>query len=365
MGAGRHLVFQNSPNLATIAEADRPLLFDAGTIFVRGFDDFDEMAAAARGWDQEYFKLGGEQAGGSFALSYTARLQLGRCQYYSGVLAQGLVPSRTIGFIAHTGGYDAVYRGRELRRDEIAVLPNGSEFECYAQGPTSIFALALNEGYLRHQAQILADADIFVALPPDRWLNFSDPTYQKLLETLGRVLDLTLQRPDLLVDPIAAKRMEDEIASLLVSCVTSPRESGAPWVRHRAAKRALAFIRANAEELFTISDLCRSIGASQRTLEIGFQELFGVPPKTYLTTLRLNRVRRALRSADSANFSVTEVATRWGFYHFGRFAAAYRKMFGELPSRTLGKGRMINIPDLSEGAPVAIPPWMLPTAASG
>ncbi|MFD2500918.1 hypothetical protein ACFSTI_21320 [Rhizorhabdus histidinilytica] len=34
---------------------------------------------------------------------------------------------------------------------------------------------------------------------------------------------------------------------------------------------------------------------------------------------------------------MTEIACRWGFYQFGRFAAQYRRLFGELPSETLRK----------------------------
>lgn len=32
-----------------------------------------------------------------------------------------------------------------------------------------------------------------------------------------------------------------------------------------------------------------------------------------------------------------DVANNWGFWHMGRFAADYRKFFGELPSETLQK----------------------------
>jgi AraC family ethanolamine operon transcriptional activator len=33
--------------------------------------------------------------------------------------------------------------------------------------------------------------------------------------------------------------------------------------------------------------------------------------------------------------TVLEIAQRWGFWHTGEFAAAYRRLFGELPSKTL------------------------------
>jgi AraC-like DNA-binding protein len=36
-----------------------------------------------------------------------------------------------------------------------------------------------------------------------------------------------------------------------------------------------------------------------------------------------------------AGATVSDVAARWGFYQFGRFAAQYRQLFGETPSATL------------------------------
>jgi transcriptional regulator GlxA family with amidase domain len=37
--------------------------------------------------------------------------------------------------------------------------------------------------------------------------------------------------------------------------------------------------------------------------------------------------------------TVAQVAAEVGFHQFGRFAAAYRNMFGELPSKTLRGSR--------------------------
>jgi AraC family ethanolamine operon transcriptional activator len=56
-----------------------------------------------------------------------------------------------------------------------------------------------------------------------------------------------------------------------------------------------------------------------------------------LQTLRLNSIRRALRSTDKP---IIDVAFDHGVTHLGRFSAQYRALFGERPSdtRTGSKG---------------------------
>jgi transcriptional regulator GlxA family with amidase domain len=74
---------------------------------------------------------------------------------------------------------------------------------------------------------------------------------------------------------------------------------------------------------------------SERCLRSLFHEYYGVSPIRYLQLRRLNRVRATLRDVDPAKTNVTWVATHHGFWELGRFAAAYRELFGETPSRTL------------------------------
>jgi AraC family ethanolamine operon transcriptional activator len=53
----------------------------------------------------------------------------------------------------------------------------------------------------------------------------------------------------------------------------------------------------------------------------------------YFRACRLNAVRQELKTApDTA--TVYQIAQRWGFWHTGEFAAAYRRLFGKLPSQT-------------------------------
>jgi transcriptional regulator GlxA family with amidase domain len=88
-----------------------------------------------------------------------------------------------------------------------------------------------------------------------------------------------------------------------------------------------------------ISELCRIAGLSERGLRNAFYRVRGMSPKRSLRADRLRRARRALAGGNGPR-TVTGVATRYGFYELGRFAAVYRESFGEAPSQTLrGTGR--------------------------
>jgi len=74
---------------------------------------------------------------------------------------------------------------------------------------------------------------------------------------------------------------------------------------------------------------------SERTLHYAFREVRGLTPMAYFKAVRLNAVRQELKTAAADWATVREIAQRWGFWHPGEFAAAYRRLFGELPSQTL------------------------------
>jgi AraC family ethanolamine operon transcriptional activator len=91
-------------------------------------------------------------------------------------------------------------------------------------------------------------------------------------------------------------------------------------------------------ETVQISDLCRALRLSRRTLQRAFTETLGMGPARYLTIRRLTAVRKALQRGDPAATTVTDTASKYGFWELGRFAKDYRRMFGERPSETLTRG---------------------------
>ena len=98
--------------------------------------------------------------------------------------------------------------------------------------------------------------------------------------------------------------------------------------------RAEDYIASHADRPITMAALAVVSGASARAMQEGFRRFRDTTPMAHLKWVRLARVRADLESADPSCDSVTEIATRWGFFHLGNFAADYRRRFGERPSET-------------------------------
>jgi transcriptional regulator GlxA family with amidase domain len=104
--------------------------------------------------------------------------------------------------------------------------------------------------------------------------------------------------------------------------------------REDIVERAEAYLRQNLAFRVPIPRLSRLVGRSERSLRNAFYGVHGMGPKRWVLAQRLQGVRRALRSPAGAS-TVTGIATKYGFYELGRFAAVYKEEFGEAPSETL------------------------------
>jgi len=111
----------------------------------------------------------------------------------------------------------------------------------------------------------------------------------------------------------------------------------APPSRPRHVKRAIDVMEADPGRPVTVHDLARVSGVGVRALQEGFHRHVGLTPMAYLRRLRLARAHEELRLASRGEATVASVASRWGFVHLGRFAAAYRRTYGVSPVETLDR----------------------------
>jgi AraC-like DNA-binding protein len=169
------------------------------------------------------------------------------------------------------------------------------------------------------------------------------PALVQALFKLGKRLITTAVRWPRKFDEGRAEReaAEAELLEALLAATRTPvaiEPSGAERTRQahsRIVDAAERLAITHAAERVRVSDLCRVADVSERTLESAFLEIMGMSPVAYLRRLRLHEVRKELLAAEPGSIRVSTVAVKWGFWHFGEFSRAYKRCFGELPSRTL------------------------------
>ena len=102
--------------------------------------------------------------------------------------------------------------------------------------------------------------------------------------------------------------------------------------------RVQRWIDAHLDQDITLDRLCAVAGIGPRALQRSLLAARGQSPHEFVTSRRLAVTRRLLESGSS-RVVVSKVALDCGFSHLGRFAAAYRRAYGESPSETASRRR--------------------------
>ena len=164
------------------------------------------------------------------------------------------------------------------------------------------------------------------------------PVASRLLRLHEAAGHLAKTAPEILAKPEVARAIEEALLEAMILCVTEGQSDQVRNVyRHRARvmRRLEEVLTSTPDRPLYMPQLCATVGASYTTLRDCCQKYLGMSPKHYLWLRRMHLVYRALRSADAEKTTVTEIATDYGFWELGRFAVAYRSLFGEAPSAAL------------------------------
>lgn len=314
------------------------MIFPAGLCVRSQQDDVDDLAESALYWDLEPFQLSAGRFHSELRAIHTEHLQCSAGWRSTGLVVRGEGPRDCVTLITviHSAAPIHIYSA-VLEPNEVVARRYGEEIEASTLGGCETATLSINRETLDRQLRVL------LGQPLDHWrsrnrLYFPDPAHREWLNrVLLHYLDFGLAS-GITADPDGARRLENRILETLVESIVIPEVEAPRPNRLRLAKQAQDYLHAHAKEPISIADVCEAVGASERTLYLGFVERFGISPKAYFAKLRLNGARRELRRG-SPNQSVTSVAMDWGFFHLGRFAIEYRSMFGESPVETLRQAR--------------------------
>ena len=242
---------------------------------------------------------------------------------------------KVIGFLTEVRQPAIHHRGDELSPDDVIV--NTDVMHIRAEGDCRYGGMSLPRDGFDVACQAIIGGQF--EQPSFKSVVRPKPELVKRLVNLQKSVCLIAKiSPELFELPEVVRAFEQNSIHLMVRCLTegtlSTMSSGAQ--RHEAiVKRFEEFLEANPNTPLYLTEICAAVGAAERTMRAACEDHLGMGPIRYLALRRMHLVRRALLRTDSSTTTVTRIATDHGFWELGRFAVAYRALFGEPPSATL------------------------------
>jgi AraC family ethanolamine operon transcriptional activator len=297
--------------------------------------DIDEQAALLRGWNQAYTQMSSGAFAGSITEVGLAGAQLfleetNNALYQLGGLPRGLL---AVGIPIRCSGL-ATFCGAPCQGTAVHVFSGRDGFEFHTPGGLIMAGIVLSDDML---ASALSSDEQEAVLPSLGYAHLrrvADDKGQALRQLFADVFGMLHAQPHLTDNNALLETLRQAMVSSLAQALIDDRLANEPLIvpsrRWHIVASAREHIVDHPDTSFTVADLCRLLGVSRRSLQYCFQDVLGLGPAAFLRNVRLDGARRALKTGHS----VTEAATLWSFWHFGRFAHDYKAMFGELPSET-------------------------------
>lgn len=298
--------------------------------------DIDEFAQAQANWSLHYEQLSGGAFVGALQHVQLPGMRLVREASSCATWQRGHIGARHIGLampLRMPG--PGSFNGQAIGLDSM-MIGRSEQLDLCMPADSALIAIVVDADLLdalwQHLYQKRMSAWIDRQIVVD-----ARPGLAQIVRSVHlRVMADVEAAPALLNDAAILGQMRDAVLVEWIEALPTRITTeglGTGEARKRVVTRACELMHAQPAEPLSILQVCERVGASPSKLEYCFRSVLGIAPAKYMRAIRLNGVRRELRQAHSR--SVQDVAARWGFWHLGEFAAAYRRQFGELPSQTL------------------------------
>jgi AraC family ethanolamine operon transcriptional activator len=306
------------------------------------FESLEAMASSLRDWDVEFHPMAADTAPTDLMQARVGPVMISHLLTECRHAHLGASPANAYSFALLADGDQAVrWCGESLGTDRIPLFAPMEDFAASVRGRFSVYTLSVDPKWLAQTAaweQLLAhhgragDLRKRLLQPDPSAISHLRAVVGTACRELG---SLTSSAPG---NASIASRIVSDISSALTTTIASSTKQSkniAATARLRAVRRALAYVHDQPNRALTVDEISKTAQVSERTLQRAFLEHFGVTPKSYIQTFRLNGVRGELLGHAPSEIQVRDTAAKWGFWHMGEFSRVYRQLYGETPSQTL------------------------------
>lgn len=299
--------------------------------------DADEQAHNLSQWDQRYDQL----SPGHFEGSVT-ELWLPRSQVFVETANRQLRQTcaawpRSVwfGIPAARDGMMSL-GGKPLSSRAVCIRDGGAEFDLLTAPDFNLFGIVVDRLAFAEHVDRHTHRDLDRLLQQGDVLDLEPGRKEALCAALTAILAdaRDADEPGCSAEGLQ-RRIFDVLADMLSGPDTLPgRVSRSRLAHQQTVERVRQYVLQHPDQPPSIPELCERLHLSRRALQNCFEDVAGMPPLSYMRSLRLNEVRRQLKQ-NHGRRPISSIAYDWGFTHMSQFARDYRRMFGVLPSEAV------------------------------
>lgn len=232
-----------------------------------------------------------------------------------------------------------VWRDKQTSGNTIQIYKPSTELALITHPEFEAIDISISEKDFNELNRLWGFPDLASMIDNREMLECDPAKMQGLRNTLEYICSVIDNEPDRLKQDIELQNLVNfQVPYLLAEALmtsTVHRVKATASKRSCTVKTVIDYIHSSANAAISIEKLCHDTGINKRTLQRAFLEQYGITPKFYLQTQRLNNVYKTLLHSDPDSIKITDIALSQGYWHMSQFAADYRRHFGELPSETL------------------------------
>ena len=230
------------------------------------------------------------------------------------------------------------FMGRPVGGNELMISDGSEAFDLQVPAGHGLYGLVFDPAELQAHVRARDQDDGVPAHRPGVRLQTLTPLQRmRLVGLLREVLRGLEADPGALMFAASRHSLREALLTVLGDTLMPSVQADAITPRQQrrqdVVRRVRELVTEQPQACLGVEQLCAQLHITRRTLQNCFQDSLGISPASYLRLVRLNAVRRDLRTAEAGQ-TIGDVAARWGFWHMGHFSHDYKALFGETPSMT-------------------------------
>ena len=306
------------------------LTFQPGLIVNQEFFDYPAMQESAKNWlFAAKYRFNTGMFYGRHDGVQLNNLQFGHADRHEGMFFQGTSPKDclTIGILQKSTGCVCV-NDLKWEAGDVIMIDDSKPYDFSSSHHTIQAIISINKALVLKNFPYLLDA--------------TDKCFKDkgniLSDTIENEWKRVIEEPNLFDNTHELEVMENKIIKTIKSSFEGQIGESCHLTKgEKIALEVRSFLLNSLEETMTIQSITEQFMISDKTLENSFKSLLGITPKRFMNLLKLNKAHEDLHHADAVTTNVSDIASKWGFSHFGRFSKEYKEIFGLFPSETLLK----------------------------